>query len=234
MNRYLVGFILASLIIGVVSYIGSSSFILAGICLGVFLLYFLLIAYPYIKKENSRLKRYEECYHFINSYILSLNVRPSLNFAFINSKMNFSFDLTNLIEGLHDLNELETLEYLTSYFPFHIYSLFLQVIKLWLEQGGSILTASSYLLKEVERDEEYLINVKRISLSNFTETIILWSLSLLIIVILRFALNDYFLKISSQTIYLIFIAVFFLFMLVAIHLLINKTFSINIRGIKNE
>ena len=163
MNKRSILYLLISLIFGVSCFVATSNFIVSGIVLVLSILYFLILAEPRIKKANESLTRFHECYRFINAYIISINVKGSLSFAFESVKPAMSDSYLSLMDGINDLNDNEKLTYLSKYFPFHVYSLFLNVIQLWQEQGGDILSLSSYLIDETRNVEEYLVNSERIA-----------------------------------------------------------------------
>ena len=230
MSKRVMIYISISLVFGIVSFIATNNFIVTIIVMLISLLYFLIIANPLIKKSSILIYRYHECYRFINSFLISLNVKGSLSYAFDNVKPSMTEEYLSIIDGIKEMNDNEKLDYLSRYFTFHVYSLFLNIVSLWEEQGGDILSLSSYLINEARNVEEYLINVQRISRTKIIEFSSLWMFALLILIILRFALSQFFAYITNLVYYPIAIGLFFAFILFSIHILITKSFSYQIKG----
>ena len=112
--------------------------------------------------------------------------------------------------------------------------MFLDLISLWSDQGGDIISMSSNLTNRARELEEYVSEAEQIHNKKIIEFVILWSFSLAILVFLRFALSQFFDKITSQFFYLIGIASIFIYVLITIHLLISKMTTLEINGWKDD
>lgn len=230
MSKRIVLYLIICLLFGVVCFISTNNIIVSGIVVGVSALYFIIFAERKISKSLDNVECFHECYRFINSFLISINVKGSLPFAFETVKPAMSDKYLSIIDGISEMNENEKLEYLSKYYHFHIYSLFLNVINLWQEQGGDILQLSSYLIEEARNVEEYVVNAQRISKRKLFEFSTLWLFSLAILVILRYALTQFFPFLSKQLYYPICIGIFFLFILFSTHVIISRAFSYEIKG----
>ena len=142
-------------------------------------------------------------------------------------------DYIDIIDGLTTHNEEEKLDYLKRHYDFDIYYLFLSVMKIYIEQGGDILNISYYLIEESRRNEDYLIKCEGISKRKIIEISMLWSFTLLIVLILRFSLNSFYYQITNLLLFQVAIVALFLLLLVSIHLIIMKVGKIEIKGYRN-
>ena len=135
-----------------------------------------------------------------------------------------------ILDSIKDLNEEEKINYLVKYFKFDLYRLFVDTISLWNEQGGDIIKMSRHLVEQVRLKEEYLLSCQSLNKTKSFEFIILWSIALAILATLRFALSQFFLRISQTLFYQIAIVAIQLFALFSIYLLIKRATNINLEG----
>ena len=233
MNSLLILFFIISIVISIVCYIVTNSWIPALIVLLASTLYFYLYAYPKIKKHITKNKSFHSCYTFINTFIISLSVKGSLLASFEATRLSMDQDYLTIIDGLTNLKEEERLDYLKRYYNFDIYYLFLGVIKIYVEQGGDIFNIAHYLIEDIRRKEDYLINVQNILKRKIVAFSVLWSLTLLILIILRFALNAFYHIITKNLLFLIAVTSLFLLLLLSLHLFILKATNDDIRGYRN-
>lgn len=227
-------FLLISVFISIIIYIALDNVL---ITLAIFIIYMsvsFFVFIPMIKNHNKRIQRYHECYHFINNFIIALSIKKSLNGAFESTNLSMGDEFQETIIRLEDLHDEEKLKYLESYFPFHSYLLFLQIINLWQEEGGDILKMSSYLLSETRQEEEYITAVSSIGKRKYIEVGTLWLFSLAILAMLRFTLSGFYTKIKVVPVYVISTTLLALFVLFSIYLLVKKVTNIEIKGHQNN
>ena len=129
---------------------------------------------------------------------------------------------------------MERLEYLKKYYPFYVYELFVSVIHLYIERGGNILDMSRFLLSELHNEQDYNHEYNSLGKRKMFDFSMLWSFSLLILVVLRFALHEHYSLISNQLFYQILIVILFLFILVSIEILNIKAHTFRKRGAEYE
>lgn len=230
MTKSILLFIIVSLVFGVVSYLSSSNYIIGGIVSLVSLIYFFLFFMRRFKNYQLSTKRFKSCYNFINSFIISLSIKSTIPGAFESTLLTVDEELKEEIEGISHMNDLEKLNYLKGYYHFHIYELFLNVITLYEDRGGNILDMAQHLISETQNQNEYIIKCESLSFKKWVEFTILWFLSLAILVILRFALNQFFDLIAKQLLFKVSIGVIFLLVLVSIEVLTRKSFNIEVKG----
>ena len=233
MNLVLVG-IVVSLVFAGVTFIASQNIFSAIGVLIIFTLFFVLIARRLVNNSQQKIHRYHECYQFINSFIISLNVKGSLNSALQSSYDTADSGTREIIDSIKELTDEEKLAYLVKYFKFDLYRLFVDTVSLWNEQGGDIIKMSHHLIEQVRLKEEYLLACESINKSKSLEFVILWSIALMILAALRFALSQFFIRISQTIFYQIAVVVTMLFALVSIYILIKRITNLNLEGWKED
>lgn len=233
MNNTVILFIIFSLLFGAVTFVSTNSLLCSGGVILISLLYFLFIAQKILKSYFLKSRRFHSCYTFINSFIISLSIKGSLMSAFDYVKLSMDKEYLSLVDGIASLKDEEKLDYLKSYFDFDIYKLFLSVIDIYINQGGDIFSISHYLILELRRNEDYLLKSESIGKRRIIDFALLWFFSLIILVILRFALSQFYSFITSLMLYKISIVGLFILILVSIHFLIRKYTQVFIRGFEN-
>ncbi len=229
MNFILVGIIVSSVFAGVTFIATQNLFSTISIFL-IFTLFFVLIARRLIDKNQLKIHRYHQCFQFINTFIISLNVKGSLSASMQSAYEVSDSGTKEILDSIKDLNEEEKINYLVKYFKFDLYRLFVDTISLWNEQGGDIIKMSRHLVEQVRLKEEYLLSCQSLNKTKSFEFIILWSIALAILATLRFALSQFFLRIGQTLFYQIAIVAIQLFALFSIYLLIKRATNINLEG----
>lgn len=233
MNLVLVGIIVSMVFAGVTFIATQNIFSTIGI-LVIFTAFFVLLVRRLINNSQQKIHRYHECYQFINSFIISLNVKGSLSAAMESAYDTSDSGTKEIIDSIKELNEEEKLSYLIKYFKFDLYRLFVDTVTLWNEQGGDIIKMSHHLIEQVRLKEEYLLACQSINKSKSVEFIVLWSIALMILAALRFALSQFFLRISQTVFYQVAVVVTMLFALVSIYILIKRMTNLNLEGWKDD
>lgn len=226
---YLVG-----LIVGVAFYlicfIATNDWIISLLPSLTALVYFTFFATPQITKYTTKMKYFRLTNQFVNNFVVSLSIQPVLEVAFNNSLASLNYDFKNKLKGIEQLNPTEKVRYLANYFSFNHYQVFIQIVDLWQEQGGNILQMSSFLISQFRETNDYLLSCQRLGEKKTVEFVILWLFSLAIIVVLRFALTQFYTFISNNAIYKFGVAALLLFALFSTQVLISKVTSIDLKG----
>ena len=233
MNSILVG-IIVSLVLTGISFITTQNIFLAIFIFLISILFFVLIVNRKIKKNQLKIHRYHQCFHFINSFIISLNVKGSMSAAIQSGYETTDEDTKALIDSIKELNEEEKIMYLSKYFKFDLYRLFVDTVNLWNEEGGDILKMSQYLINQVRLKEQYLITCETIHRQKTIEFVVLWTISLAILAALRFALSQFFERIRQTIFYQVAVSVILLFVLVSIYILVMRISKLDLEGWKDE
>ena len=233
MNILLVGIVVSIAFAGI-CFIATQNIISTLLIFTAFLVFFIFVARRQINKTQQKIHRYHECFQFINTYLISLNVKGSLSSALQSAYEVSDHDTKEIIDSIKELTEQEKLTYLNKYFKFDLYRLFVDTVFLWNEEGGDILKMSRYLVEQVRLKEEYLLTCQTISKSKTIEFVVLWAIALTILAALRFALSQFFSYISKTIFYQIAVVVTLLFALFSVYLLLIRINKLNLEGWKDD
>lgn len=223
-------YIVISLLFGIVGYLASNNLIIGGIIILLSITYFFLFFMKRFNNYRVSTTRFKSCYQFINSFIISLSIKSTIPGAFESTMISVEDELKEEIDGIAHLSDMEKLVYLKQHYRFHIYELFVNVITLYEDRGGNILDIANFLISESQSQHEYLIKCESMALRKWVEFGILWFLSLAIMIILRFALSQFFDLISKQMLYKTTIVAIFALVLVSIDILSRKAFDLEVKG----
>lgn len=230
MDSVLIYGLIISIILGVSTFVGSNNIFVGVGMLASSILYFIFLARPLVRKYLIKVSRFHECYHFVNSYIVALSIKGVTTSAYESAVNAMPDEFLKNIENIETFDQKEKLNHLNKYFRFHVFSLFIDLINIYEEQGGDIIEMSAYLLDEIRLIEEYITSSSNISKKHLGEFAILWMLTLGIMVFLRFALSYFFKTISKQLFYPIGIFLIGFFCLFSIHIGIMKLCRLDIKG----
>ena len=233
MNLVLVG-ILVSLVFAGITFIATQNFLSTILIFIIYNAFFLFVARRLLKKNQQKIHRYHQFYQFINTFVISLNVKGSLNAALSSAYETSDSGTKEIMDSITEFNEEEKISYLSKYFKFDLYNLFVDTIKLWNEEGGDILKMSRYLIDQARYKEEYLLNCQSLNKSKTIEFVVLWVIALAILTALRFALSQFFSYVIKTLFYQIAVPVLLLFVLFSIFLLLMRISNINLEGWRDE
>ena len=233
MNFLLIGVIVSFAFAGLI-FIASENVISTISIFMITLLFFVLLIKRQIDKYQEKTRRYHQCYQFINSYLISLSIKGSLSAARESSYGTADKATREVIDSIKDLDEEEKLSYLSKYFKFDLYHLFVDTIKVWSEQGGDILTMSQYLINQVRLKKEYLLYCESVHRSKLIEFFVLWGITLTILTSLRFALSQFYTRIIHAMFFQIAMVVLFLFVLLSIYLMVMRITNVTLEGWKDD
>ena len=229
MNSVVVGIVVSLAFAGLI-YMASENIFTCLIIFILTLVFFVFLVRRLLNKYQEKTRRYHQCYHFINNYLVSLSIKGSLGAALENSYSTADKQTQEIIDSIKELDEEEKLSYLTKYFKFDVYRLFLDTVSLWKEQGGDILSMSQYLMNQIRLKEEYVITCEAMHRSKVIEFVVLWSIALAILGSLRFALSQFYAYISKTLFYQIGIASLFVFVLLSIYVMVIRITKITLEG----
>lgn len=164
----------------------------------------------------SLIKKQRLCFSFISNMVVTINVKKTIEDAFI-----FYLERENnhsLIKSLvHGLSALEAISALSEYFSYPIYQNFQDIITIYINEGGDILTLTTYLLDDIHRAKSHLQKVIKLSLRKSIEVLILWILCFLAAIMMRFSIKDiyeaiisnYYISLGLVTLYGLLIMTFY-------------------------
>ena len=229
MNKSIIYFVVFSLLIGVVAFVASNNIFIAIGVFAVYLLYFILIINKKLKEYVLKCERIHHCYHFINSFLIALSVKDSLDESYISATSAANGEFKSILDELRDMDTIEKMDYLRKYFNLAIYKMFLDVVNLYLDQGGSLLNMADSVMAESTRIEETFNKSSASSKRIFFEFVILWVLSLAVLLFMRFMISDFYTRMLNSFIFLILLVLFFVLILLSIHIFIIRFTSIYVK-----
>jgi len=230
MNKLTILFLAISLAFGGLTYLSTNNVICAIVVFAISIINYFLFIYLKVKRSSLKKERYHLCYSFINTFIVALSIKGTISSAYDSSLMMMNDDFKEILHGVYSLNENEKLAYLKRLFPFHVYSIFLNVVSIWENQGGDILKMSTYLIQETRNIEEYITNIESSSKQSIIEFSVLWIISLSILIILRFSLNKFYSSMIKQFFFVYAIVALFVFVIASIDFMVLKITKFDIKG----
>lgn len=233
MNFLLIGFFVSVAFAGL-CFIASENYISSLIIFLISIGFFVFIVRRQKDKYQDKTRRYHQCFRFINTYIVSLSIKGSLSYA-RESCYNISEPkVKEVMDSIKEMDEEEQLSYLCKYFKFDLYHLFVDTISLWNEQGGDILSMTQRLINKARLKEEYLLTCESLHKGRIVEFSILWSITLIILASLRFALSQFYSKVIKTPFYQVAVVVIFLFVLISIYVLTKRVSNVTLEGWKDD
>lgn len=217
------------LAIGVICFIASNNIILSLVVFGTYALAYFLLLRKRFKNYRQRIDIVHSCYQFITSFIVSLSVKPSLEDAYNSACRNQNKEFEEYAANLEENEVYSRIVYLRKFFNMAIYKLFINVLDIYQNQGGSIIQISDSLLKESNRIERSLRETINISSKKIIEFVLLWIITLGILIFMRFGLAQFYSKMINNVYFLIMLSLFFLFLLGSIVLFSYRFVSFSIK-----
>jgi len=221
--------IVSALLVGVAAYLATNNYIIAGVILLLAMAYYMLVAHKMIKKFLSRVQRTHECYKFINSFLITMSVKESLTEAFMSGTLNASPEFKKELGDLENMVVEDRIIYLRRYFDLAIYKMFLNVLKLYQDQGGNILALGETLMQETTMVENSVTKSFNIGVKKLTEYAVLWVLTFAILIFMRFGMSVFYLTMLSNRTFTVCLIIFFAFFIGAFHIFMVKFTTLSIK-----
>ena len=229
MNFALVGVVVSSVLAGT-NFIATQNVFSSVLIFLLSLIFFILFVRKQMTRAQLKIHRYHQCYHFISTFVISLNIKGSMNAAIESSYETSSEDTKEILNSIKEMNEEEKISYMCKYFKFDLYRLFVDTVKLWNEEGGDIITMSQYLVNQARLKEQYLITCESINRRKTTEFVVLWSITLTILAMLRFTLSQFYYHIWQTVFYQVSVVTVLLFVVLSIYFLVNRMAKFELEG----
>ena len=221
--------ILIGFMLGIVCYLATNNYIYS---ISIFLImvidYFVLMRKKFINCF-SLIERVHTSYHFINSFIVSMSVKDSLEDAYQNGIRINNATLNAETKELTEMPTIDRVKYLKGYFNLSIYKMFLNVLDLYQDQGGNILNMADNLIRECTRTEKVLSDTLAIGYKHLSEFIILWIMSFGILLFMRFSLVEFYQSMLNTALVVFMLFVFFLICIASINLFVNAFTNLTIK-----
>ena len=229
MKLVTITFIIISLVVGTVCYLTTLNIYVS---LAIFLIYvaaYFLLCRKKILKYYSLKNKVHSCYFFVNSFIITMSVKESYEEAFNSGIRIEDQKLHAYVNELGELSAFERVKYLQTYFNLAIYKMFLNLLEIYNDQGGNILSMTDNLIKEITRTEKTLTETVSISYRHLIEFILLWLLSFGVLLFMRFGVAEFYQMMLKNVIFVPLLLVFFLVCLVSIILFLNSFTNLSIK-----
>ena len=221
--------IVSAVLLGALAFLATNNYIVAAVVLVLALGYYMLIAHKMIKKYLSRVQRTHECYKFINSFLITMSVKESLTEAFSSGTLNASPEFKKELADLENMVVEDRIIYLRRYFDLAIYKMFINVLKLYQDQGGNILALGETLMQETTMVENSVTRSFNIGVKKIVEYAILWVLTFAILIFMRFGMSDFYITMLNNRFFVFCLIVFFLFFIAAFHIFLLKFTKLSIK-----
>lgn len=229
MKKIDLAFIFIGFFLGILCYFCTNNILFSGALLVLMEAdYFFLLRKKFVK-YFSLIERVHTSYHFINSFVISLSVKDSLEDAYQSGIRINNKALNEQTAELEDMTVVDRVRFLRDYFELSIYKMFLNVLDIYQDQGGNILNMSDNLLKECTRSEKTLSDTLNIGYRHLTEFIILWLMSFAILLFMKFSIKDFYIKMLTNPVVVPLIFVFFVICIFSITLFVNTFTNLSIK-----
>ena len=233
-KKYILLFLLISLIMGVLTYIVLDNLYIALGVFGFYAIFSLFLICPMFKKYDQQIKKYKECYQFENNFIIALSIKQSISQALESAVCSMPEEFVEQYNSLGNMSDKEKLEYLSTYFGFVDYQMFLQVVNIWEEKGGDILLMSKYLTSNLKNNDECMEKFDRLNRKKYYEIAVLWVLCFAILVFVKYCLKDFYSQIKGKVSFVVSFAVLCLFALLSIFLLVWRGTQFMVRRYQKD
>ena len=222
-------FIILGFFLGILCYISTNSIIFSSVLVVLVVVDYFIFLRKKFHHYFELIERVHTSYHFINSFVITLSVKDSFEDAYQNGIRISNSRLNAETKELTEMAVLDRVKYLKDYFSLSIYRMFLNVLDLYQDQGGNILSMSDNLLRECTRTEKTLSDTLSIGYKHLTEFIILWVLSFGILLFMRFNIADFYLMMLNNKLVVPMIFIFFVICIASINLFVNSFTDLTIK-----
>ncbi len=212
-----------------IAYFSSMNIYLPLFVLILYPLYYFLIGRKYLSKKDQLVRRVHACYHFINAFIISLSVKESIEDAYQSGIRFEDKELNEMTPQIENMKVSDRIIYLRDFFNLAVYKMFINVLDLYQDQGGNILSMSEELISESTRIEKSVTESLSESNRHLGQFVLLWLLSISVLLFIRFSISSFYEIMVKSKIFILFLLVFFLIILFSIHLFIVRYSSIAVK-----
>lgn len=222
-------YIFITLALAIVAYFTSLNIYIPIFVLLSFLLYYLLIGRKLLNKKEQIVRRIHACYHFINAFIISMSVKESLEDAYQSGVRYEDKELNEVTPQLENLKVSDRISYLREFFNLAVFKMFMNVLNLYQDQGGNILSMSDELISESTRIEKSVTESLSESNRYLGQFLLLWVMSVTVLIFIRFSISSFYVSMAKTPLFSGFLLVFFSLILFSIHLFITRFSSIVVK-----
>lgn len=222
-------FFFITLVLAAVAYITSLDIYIPIFVLFSFTFYYFFLGRKYLIKKEKLTKRIHACYHFINAFIISMSVKESLEDAYQSGIRFEDKELNEVTPQIENLKVSDRITYLREFFNLAVFKMFMNVLNLYQDQGGNILSMSDELISESTRIEKSVSESLAESNRYLGQFLLLWMMSIAVLLFIRFSISSFYITMAKSPIFIGFLLVFFVLVLFSIHLFIVRYSSIVVK-----
>lgn len=219
--------LLVSLIVTLISYFTVVNLTLVIVIL-IFGVIFSFIGAIKTAKYQVDFKRFKECLQFCDKFIISISFKKTLLNTLESCYSVMSEEALLLIK--ENATDQKVLYYLNNYYNFEIYKMFLICMDGYFRTGIDVLFVCESLMKQIGSIRSYLSKSKKANISSILNFIILWSVTLLIMVIARFSLSSFYTKMNNSFSYNLVLTLCYLFFFLSVFIFTNSLCDKKIMG----
>jgi hypothetical protein len=213
--KYTLAALALSLLYGLLGYYVSASLALGLAIGGLFALTLVFLVVPLCLRYDEKERKRHECYHFLNTFIISLSVTQSGERSLEAAGLDMKGEEKSIFDAIENLTLDEKIAYFANYFASPSYAMFLSIYQLYESQGGDVLALAEPLLKEITLEEETGDALAKIRKKNLLQFAGLWGMSYIVLAFTRLGLTNFYALLSASLPYLATEMVYFVLALVS-------------------
>lgn len=221
---FIITFVFISILLSFLNFYITNSILYSCLLFILFILTMILIIKEKEKGEFIK-ERSIECIKFINNFVITLSIKKNNLLTFETIKSSFSSNLNKELKMIEHLDIDDKIEYLSRYFKCDIYKVFLKIFTQYNYSGGDIISITRILIHDSRLIETSLDEYQSVAKNKLVEFISMRLIAFLILVVLKFALSDFFLKIQNQMFFAPGVFMFFVIFLISLFLFFKKYFN---------
>ena len=222
-------FVFIGFFLGFLCYFSTNNIIYGVVLILLFIANYFVLLRKKLLHYSDLIERVHNSYHFINAFVITLSVKCSLDDAYENAIRINNSRLNAETKELNDMPTIERVKYLKDYFKLSIYKMFLNVIDLYLDQGGNILPIADNLMRECTRTEKTLNDTLSIGYKHLIEFLILWIMAFGILIFMRFSISEFY-KMMLKNVFIVpMIFIFYVLCIFSINIFVNSFTDLSIK-----
>jgi len=183
-----------------------------------------------LRRFYRRERDFRQCYQFINGFVIAMSVKKTPNAALESLMGQLPDELRSEINNLNTIDTTAVLDHLKIRFPFPSYEMFLTIIDLYVNQGGSILEMTKLLLTTLREQENGYRHKMLIARRKLTNYVILWLMTAIVLLMARFGVSDLYKTMAQNPLFLAGIGSYFAFALYAVHAWVTRFAKVTYDG----
>lgn len=212
--------LIVTIIVFLFSFVCLNNLIISLVLSIITFLYLHFYAIKLLNDYKIKIAKSRECSNLINTMIISLSSSNSLESAYNNATINVSKELEKELAKCNSDNTWENLKNLSNYFNFFKYTVFLNLLGIFINSGGNLLEMTSVLRDEIDREDKCTNTISLINSRKAREFFTLWGFSILIILFCRFGLANIYEMMKTNNVFSYGILIFIVFLLLSFHFLL--------------